>query len=446
MGTQFRMDSVPGSLVVVGGTYEPWLTVLEQVGWRCTQCADLRKADALFSETGPCIGIVDLSHDEFSLNGMANLVSTHKQVRWIAFIRESQLSSDTICQFIVNFCIDFFTAPIPDAQLLNTIGHQLGMLKLEKKVWPNYGSKNDMGLIGESIPMKRLRDQVKRIGPTDVSILIYGENGTGKETVARAIHNTSSRAKKPFLTINCRALSEGRMESELFGIDQNDSDKLSLLEQADGGTVLLNDILHMPKCQQLNLLHFLKEGTIETKDGLKEVDVRILSANSSDVEKALMEGDFSEELYHYINVLRINVPSLKERTGDITILAKHFLQEYSKEFNAQVRSFSEEALKELTRYHWSGNVRELMNQIKRVVLMSDTVMLDETQLELSKRNDSKRSLKSIRERSERDALRLVLESHSGHVSHAAKELGVSRATMYRLLNKHNLITESEGIV
>lgn len=133
MASQFRMDSIPGSLIVVGGTYEPWLSVLEQVGWRCTQCADLRKADALFSETGPCIGIVDLSHDEFSLNGIANLVSNHKQVRWLAFIRESQLSSDTICQFIVNFCIDFFTAPIPDAQLLSTIGHQLGMLKLEKK-------------------------------------------------------------------------------------------------------------------------------------------------------------------------------------------------------------------------------------------------------------------------------------------------------------------------
>lgn len=146
MSTQFRMDSVPGSLVVVGGTYEPWLAVLEKVGWRCTQVADLRKADALFVETGPCIGIVDLSHDEFSLNGIANLVSSHKQVRWLAFIREAQLSSDTICQFIVNFCIDFFTAPIPDAQLLSTIGHQLGMLKLEKKVWPHFGSARQHGL------------------------------------------------------------------------------------------------------------------------------------------------------------------------------------------------------------------------------------------------------------------------------------------------------------
>ncbi|ENM3952131.1 cyclic-di-GMP-binding transcriptional regulator VpsR [Vibrio cholerae] len=414
MSTQFRMDSVPGSLVVVGGTYEPWLAVLEKVGWRCTQVADLRKADALFVETGPCIGIVDLSHDEFSLNGIANLVSSHKQVRWLAFIREAQLSSDTICQFIVNFCIDFFTAPIPDAQLLSTIGHQLGMLKLEKKVWPHFGSAGNMGLIGESMPMKRLRDQIKRIGPTDVSILIYGESGTGKETVAKAIHKTSSRAQKPFISVNCRAMSEKRLESELFGLGETEEGQQPFLLQADGGTLLLNDILTLPKSQQLNLLRFLQEGTVETRQGVRAVDVRILAANSSDIEKELNDAEDQD--------------------------ARFKAQVEAKESGDDEAMFYD-AVRGLTRYHWPGNVRELMNQIKRVVLMSDTVVLDESQLDLPKRSDGRRSLKSIRERSERDALLLVLESHSGQVSTAAKELGVSRATMYRLLNKHNLITD-----
>ncbi|CAK2104673.1 cyclic-di-GMP-binding transcriptional regulator VpsR [Vibrio sp. Isolate33] len=446
MGTQFKMDSLPGSLIVVGGAYEPWLSVLEQVGWQCTQCADLRKADALIADIGPCIGIVDLSHDEFSLNGIANLVSNNKQVRWLAFIRESQLSSDTICQFIVNFCIDFFTAPIPDAQLLSTIGHQLGMLKLEQKVWPNYGINNNMGLLGDSVAVKRLRDQVKRIGPTDVSILIYGESGAGKETIARSIHQNSSRAQKPFLTVNCRALSEMRIEAEVFGISASAQQATApcMLEEADGGTILLNDVLAMPRNQQLNLLRFLQEGKIETANGPKSVDVRILAANSSDIEKALIEGDFNEELYHYINVLRIHVPSLKERVSDISVLANHFLREYSKEFNAQAKSFSDDAIRSMNRYHWPGNVRELMNQIKRVVLMSDAVIIEDHQLDLPKQNDERRSLKSIRERSERDALLIVLESYGGQVSLAAKELGVSRATMYRLLNKHSLI--SEGVV
>lgn len=298
-----------------------------------------------------------------------------------------------------------------------------------------------MGLIGESIPMKRLRDQVKRIGPTDVSILISGESGTGKEAVARAIHKVSSRSHKPFMAINCRALNEQRFQAEVFGINADEDMEACMLEQADGGTVLFNDILTISKEQQMNLLRFLQEGTIDTKDGVKAVNVRILAANSSDVEKALIDGDFNEELYHYINVLRINVPSLKERASDISLLARYYLQEFSKEYNSQAKSFSEDALKALTRYFWPGNVRELMNQVKRAVLMSDSVMIEEHHLDLPQRNDSKRSLKSIREKSERDALLVVLESHSGQVSNAAKELGVSRATMYRLLNKHNLISD-----
>ena len=441
MSNQFRMDSVPGSLVVVGGTYEPWLSVLEQVGWRCSQVADLRKADALFASTGPCIGVVDLSEDEFSLNGIAALVSSHRQVRWIAFIRESQLSSDTICQFIVNFCIDFFTAPIPDAQLLSTIGHQLGMLKLEKKVWPNYGSSGDMGLIGDSVPIKRLRDQIKRIGPTDVSILIHGENGAGKEMVAKAIHSSSARSQSPFISVNCRAMSERRFEKELFGIGNEEEEFVSLLEQANGGTILLNDILSITSTQQVNLLRFFQEGTVECLTGFKKVDVRVLAANSTDLEKALIDGDFNDELYHYINVLRINVPSLKERLADIPILSRHYLQQFSKEYNAQARGFTDDALKELSRYSWPGNVRELINQIKRMVLMSDCVMLSQANLDLPKRSEGKMSLKSIRERSEKEALVLVLESNGAQVSQAAKELGISRATMYRLLNKHGLLTE-----
>ncbi len=380
-------------------------------------------------------------HDEFSLNGIANLVSSYKQVRWLAFIRESQLGSDTICQFIVNFCIDFFTAPIPDAQLLSTIGHQLGMLKLEKKVWPHYHSTDNIGLIGESAPIKRLRDQIKRIGPTDVSILISGENGVGKELVASSIHKTSARSHKEFISVNCRAMSERRLECDLFGIEREDDTQISMLERAHGGTILLNDVLTLPKSQQVNLLRFFQEGRVESAKGSIDVDVRILSANSSDMEKALIDGEFNEELYHYINVLRINVPSLKERTNDVIMLAKHFLQEFSKEFNVQPRTLSADAMDALSNHYWPGNVRELINQVKRAVLMSENPVLQVSDFELPTSSESARSLKGIRERSEKEALRLALEFNEGQVSIAAKELGISRATMYRLLNKHNLINE-----
>ncbi|MDW2328973.1 sigma-54-dependent transcriptional regulator, partial [Vibrio sp. 1401] len=213
-----------------------------------------------------------------------------------------------------------------------------------------------------------------------------------------AIHKVSSRSHKPFMSINCRALNEQRFQAEVFGIAADAEMGPSLLEQADGGTVLFNDILTISKDQQMNLLRFLQEGTIETREGVKNVNVRILAANSSDVEKALIDGDFNEELYHYINVLRINVRSLKERASDIALLARFYLQEFSKEYNSQAKSFSEDALKALTRYFWPGNVRELMNQVKRAVLRSNSVMIEEHQLDLPQRNDSKRNLKTIREK------------------------------------------------
>lgn len=440
MGTQFRMDSVPGSLVVVGGSYEPWLAVLEQVGWRCHRCYDLRAAQALFDEIGPCIGIVDLSQDDFSLNGIATLVNNNKQVRWMAFIRESQLSSDTICQFIVNFCIDFFTAPIPDAQLLSTIGHQLGMLKLERKVWPNMGQKSDLGILGEAPAVKRLRDQIRRVAPTDVSILISGESGVGKDAVAKAVHDSSGRNKGPFISLNCGSLSDSKIEQELFGLDLSDYQE-SKLFQASGGTLFLNDINDLPATQQQHLLRFLQEGNIETTQGFIDLDVRVIVASHIDLEKAIEEGNFKEELYYRLNVLRIHVPSLKERSSDISILADHFLQRYAREYNTQARTFSEDAMQTMLHYQWPGNVRELVNQVKRAVLLADSMTIDLEHLDLPQRSDTKRSLRVIRENSERDALLMVLESHDGQVSSAAKELGVSRATMYRLLNKHNLISE-----
>ena len=440
MGTQFRMDSVPGSLVVVGGSYEPWLAVLEQVGWRCHRCYDLRAAQTLFDEIGPCIGIVDLSQDDFSLNGIATLVNNNKQVRWMAFIRESQLSSDTICQFIVNFCIDFFTAPIPDAQLLSTIGHQLGMLKLERKVWPNMGKKSDLGILGEAPVVKRLRDQIRRVAPTDVSILISGESGVGKDAVAKAVHDSSGRNKGPFISLNCGSLSELKIEQELFGLHISEFEE-SKLYQANGGTLFLNDINDLPISQQQHLLRFLQEGNIETSQGFIDLDVRVIVASHIDLEKAIEEGGFKEELYYRLNVLRIHVPSLKERSSDISILADHFLQRYAKEYNTQARTFSEEAMQTMLHYQWPGNVRELVNQVKRAVLLADSMTIDLEHLDLPQRSDTKRSLRVIRENSERDALLMVLESHDGQVSSAAKELGVSRATMYRLQNKHNLISE-----
>ncbi len=437
MEAQSHIDSASNPLIVVSGKQQPWFSALQQKEWQTQRCSDLRKADIFLHKTSPCIGVIDLSQDEFSLSGVADLASRHKRVRWIAFIRESQLKSDTVCQFIVNFCVDFFTVPIHEEQLVNIVGHQLNMLQLENKVWPVSGSQESMGLIGESVSIKRLREQIKRVAITDVSILIHGEKGSGKESVAKAIHTTSYRSKAPFISIDCEAFSETSMQQEIFGIDAEDA-SVSYLERANGGTLFLNNILSMPASQQSNLLHFMRHGKIEASSDGKEFDVRILAAYSSDIEKALADKSFNEELYHHINVLRIHVPCLKERISDVAVLAKHFLQELSKEYHVQATDFSEEALKALIQYHWPGNVRELMNQVKQAVLMSDSATIELSQLDLPNIG-SKHTLKSIKDNSEREALLMALESNYGRAALAAKELEVSRATMYRLLSKHNIV-------
>ncbi len=437
MGMQFRSEAVPSSLVVVGGTYEPWLATLEQAGWRCHRCYDLRAAQTLLQDIGPCIGIVDISRDDFSLNGVASLVNRNKQVRWLALIREDQLKNEAICQFIVSFCIDYFTSPVPDNQLMNTIGHQLGMLKLERHVWPQLGDHSDMGLLGKTSVMRKLRDQARRVAPTDVSILIHGESGTGKELVAMAIHNASTRAKGPFVSVKCGALTEEAIQAELF----SKSDNKGKIQQAHQGTLFLDEVGDLPLNVQANLFSLLQDGTVESHDDKysNELDVRIIAATHMDLEKAVEEGTFREDLFYRLNVLRISVPSLRERTSDIPELAEHFLLKFARQYNTQARTFSEEANRILANYSWPGNVRELINQVKRSVLLADSLVIEAEYLDLPRQGDYKQSLRKIREQSERDALLAVLENNNGQVSAAAKELGVSRATMYRLLNKHSLI-------
>ncbi len=437
MGMQFRSEMAPNSLVVVGGTYEPWIATLEQAGWRCHRCYDLRAAQTLLEDVSPCIGIADISHDDFSLNGVASLLSRNKRVRWLAVIREDQLKNDSICQFIVNFCLDYFTVPVPEGVLLQIVAHQMGMLRLEHKVFPQLGDHSDMGLLGKTSGMKKLRDQVRRVAPTDVSVLINGESGTGKELVAQAIHNASMRAKAPFVVVNCSAVSEQTIEDELF----NDGQSGGKVYEAHQGTLFLDEIGDLPMRLQANLLNLIQDGSMqEQQDNYNnDLDVRVIAATHMDLEKAVEEGKFREDLFYRLNVLRIPIPSLKERTADISMLAEHFLLKFARQYNTQTRSFSDEASNMLMNYSWPGNVRELINQIKRAVLLADDSSIEAEHLDLPHQGDYKQSLRKIREQSERDALLSVLENNNGQVSAAAKELGVSRATMYRLLNKHSLI-------
>lgn len=436
MKTELKRASALGTLIVLGGNDIPWITTLEQAGWRCYRCYDLRTAESLLLEVGPCIGVVDLTQDNFSLNGIAGVVNRNKQARWLALVREEQLNTEAICQFIVNFCIDYFTSPVPESQLLKTIGHQLGMLQLERKVWPELGQFGQHGLQGNAAAMKKLRHQVKRMAAADMPVFVQGEIGTGKELVAQAIHQASTRAKAAFVGISCEAVNASWLIDEG---NQAESCRCCFAA-ADKGVLFLDEISMLSDERQQELLRFLQDGCFTTVCGRQvQSDLRLVVSTRYPMEELLAEGKIREDLYYRLNVLGLAVPALRERGEDILLLAEYLLLKFSRQYNSMAKSLSEEAKKLLLSYPWPGNVRELISQLKRAILLTESKTIEADHLDLPRMNDDKQSLKKIREESERSALLTVLENNKGQISAAARELGVSRATMYRLLNKHDLV-------
>ncbi|WP_299018033.1 sigma-54 dependent transcriptional regulator [uncultured Photobacterium sp.] len=436
MVAQCQNKSINGRLVAIGCNYEPWIALLEQSGWKTHCCYDLRTADSILEEFSPCICIVDLSNNDFSLNSISLRANKTKQVKWIAIIKKEQLKTDAICQFINNFCVDYFSVPIPGSHLLDTVGHQLGMLEIEASSWVEITSQHDMGLFGESKSIKQLRDMVRRVALTEVNVFLTGENGTGKELIAKSIHNLSKRKNAPFVTVNCGSLSI-------------DDDKMAFLDrtqtQEDGsyfnGTILLDNVEELSKELQDELLSYLQVPAGDSLDEDSASDVRIIASSSADLEVAVTNGEFSKELYYRLNVFHIKVPTLRERGSDIFLLAETFLTKFAREYSTMASSFSEDSKQLLLRYSWPGNVRELINQVKRAALLAEGNEVRAEHFDLPSKANLKQSLRNIKDEAEKDVLVAVLETHRGQVASAAKDLGVSRATMYRLLNKHNIVPD-----
>ncbi len=428
-------------LVLVGAQAPEWFEQLQALGWTCHLCSDLRTAHSLIQEIGPCIAVVDLSRDTFSLNGVAHLVNAYQYVRWMALIRDQQVDLPSINQFIVHFCIDFFVVPIPSHhQLLATLGHQLGMVRLEQRVWQSQ-SMGVTQFTGQSSAINHLRQMIKRWSYSDVSVFIHGDVGVGKERLARAIHESSSRAHKPFSVVRCAALSDYSLETQVFGIGI-EQDTISVLEKSHGGTVLFYDFMSMSLEQQQNLLHVLQDSQVHSSVGLKSIDVRILVASSSSVDKAMSKGGLLRALYDYVSILPITVPNLRERQADILPLVDDSITRFCQEYRLPKRVLDPQVETLLQNYSWPGNVRELINKIKRALLICDGDVIGLEHFDFNQQPQQSSTLKAIREKSECEALKRALENHDGQVMLVAKELKISRATMYRLLNKYNLLPNS----
>jgi two-component system NtrC family response regulator len=299
-------------------------------------------------------------------------------------------------------------------------------------------------MIGTSPKMQDVFSTIRKVATTDVPVLIIGESGTGKELVARAIHMLSIRKSKPFIPINCSAIPENLIESELFGHEKGTftgahAQRKGRFEMAEGGTLFLDEVGDLPLTLQVKLLRFLQEKTIERVGGREqiEVDTRVLAATNRDLEEAMKNSTFREDLYYRLNVVKISLPALRERNADVVLLAKTFLDRYTGEIRKKIKGFSSQAIESIERYPWPGNVRELENRIKRAVIMSEGKKITLEDLEMKSIAGSKECivLKDAREILEKELILKAMARNENNLTKAASDLGVSRPTLYDLMEK-----------
>ena len=354
---------------------------------------------------------------------------------------------------------DFFTKPIVIDELaviLKRASYVSGLERDLEALRSRPGERSDFeGILAMSAPMLEVFDTVKRVAPTDVSVLVTGESGTGKELVAKAIHMRSPRRIGPFIPINCGAIPENLLESELFGHEKGSFTGAHVtrpgkFELADGGTIFLDEIGELSQSLQVKILRFLQDQVIERVGGREpiQVDVRIIAATNRDLEEMLGTKEFREDLFYRINTISLSLPPLRERGEDILLLSMYFLSRYNREFSKNIRGFSPSAHEILEGYAWPGNVRELENRVKRAVIMTTGKLIQPEDLDLPYEGERAAStgeadlsvpagltLKQAREQTERKLVVSALLRTAGNVSAAAKELDVSRPTLHDLMKK-----------
>ncbi|MBI1358294.1 MAG: response regulator [Acidobacteria bacterium] len=312
---------------------------------------------------------------------------------------------------------------------------------LRRRVEPLYR------ILGDSVPMKAVRQQLELMAPTDGRVLIYGESGVGKELIAHAIHARSLRADEPFVEVNCAAIPEELIESELFGHVRGSftgarEDKVGKFQQADGGTLFLDEVGDMSLNTQAKVLRALQEQRFEPVGSGKavQVDVRVIAATNKDLEEEIGRGNFREDLFYRLNVIPFFVPPLRQRLEDIPVLAKHFLEDFCRGYGRRSKSLTPAAQRALREYPWPGNVRELRNVMERIVILHPQDEIDERRLPLPtvRRQDRRKgdsdgfpTLEEARKAYERDYVLRTLDSQAGNMTRTAEALGLERSHLYR---------------
>jgi DNA-binding NtrC family response regulator len=415
---------------------------LRDIGWDVDSCTLENAADRTCD-----VGLLRLQPFHLEHPEAVKELISRSGTEWIAVLNQEVLRLQNVGDFVCEWFFDFHTLPFDVSRVQVTLGRAFGMARLRGQGTVHV-DQPEHELLGDSKPVRELRKLLNKLAPTESPVLIRGESGTGKELVARTLHRLSLRHSKPFIAINCGAIPEHLIQSELFGHEKGaftgaHQRKVGRIEAANGGTLFLDEIGDLPLELQANLLRFLQEKHIERVGGSQPiaVDVRVLAATNVDLEAAIEKKRFREDLYYRLNVLQVATVPLRERHGDLAVLANHFSHFYSHETGRRPRSFSEDALIAMGKHDWPGNVRELANRVRRGLVLAEGRQIEARDLGLISQHTIAAPMGTLEEyksRAERQALCDVLNRHSDNLSVAAKVLGVSRPTFYRLLHKHQI--------
>lgn len=421
--------------------------LLKREGYEVSQAGDGDQALEMLERDHYDMVLTDLKMkrmDGMKLLREAKAVSPYTEI----LIFTAYGTVDSAVEAMKSGAYDYLNKPFDEEELLMKVRRALErkslvreVRKLKQELKRQRGIEGD--IIAKSKGMTEVLDKVAQVAPTRATVLIQGASGTGKEIVARAIHQASARSDSPFIPVNCSNLPETLLESELFGYEKGaftgaHSSHKGLFEAAHMGSLLMDEIGDMPKALQGKILRVIEEGEIKKlgQNRPLKVDVRILAATNKNIGELVSQGAFREDLFHRLNVVRVVIPPLRERPDDIVPLAYHFLEIYGKSTEKEIKGFSNGAVQAMLGYPWPGNVRELKNAVERAVIIarSPYITRNDLSLEFSKSpSDEPLTLDSIQRRH----IISTLKRHGGNQAKAARELGIGRNTLWRWLRKHD---------
>lgn len=408
------------------------------------------EALALCEREHPLVGLVllDMAPNSAVFAEIESLLRrTGGDMVWVGLVTDLPTGPGPLQDLLVNYLFDFHTLPVDSHRLLTTLGHALGMARLRQAGGgvARLAACEHGHLLGESPAMRQVFAQLAKLATVDSSVMLLGESGTGKELAARLIHQTSLRAKGPFVAVNCGAIPASLIQSELFGHEKGAFTgacrrQIGQIEAAHGGTLFLDEIGDLPADLQANLLRFLQERSIVRVGGsdLIRVDVRVIAATHRDLPQAVAQGDFRQDLFFRLCVLDLTLPPLRQRGQDVALLAQHYLTSLAPRLNPRVQGFSDRAMQQMQAYSWPGNVRELINRVERALVLTEGRLIgpQDLGLEVAEADLHLPTLAEARARADQQAVQAALDSCGHRVELAAKQLGISRGTLYRMLDKY----------